>query len=75
MKWSFRAVMKIRGILTEYIETNKAIYGVKFSKKWKLLMMNHGEPVRNFFSRIDKLCAEKSTKCLKKSPRRISLRW
>ena len=53
MKWTNQAVMKIWSILTEYIETNKVIHGVEFSK------MNHGEPVRDLFSRIDALCAKK----------------
>ena len=68
MKWSYQAVMKIWSILTEYIETNRVIHGVEFSKKWKVLKMNHGEPVRDFFSRIDALCAEKVTKCQKEVP-------
>ena len=68
MKWSITAVMQIWQILTEYIEVNKVIHGVEFSKKWKLLTMNHGEPVRNFFSRIDALCAEKVTKLQREVP-------
>ena len=30
--------------------------------------MNHGEPVRDFFSRMDALCSEKLTKCQKEVP-------
>ena len=33
-----------------------------------MLKMNHGEPARDFFSRIDALCAEKLTKCQKEVP-------
>ena len=60
--------MHIWTILNEYVEKNKIINGVEFSKKWKVLRMNHGELVRDFFSRIDALCAEKVTKCQKEVP-------
>ena len=68
MKYSHQAVINIWSILTEYIETNKVIHGVEFSKKWKVLKLNPREPVRDFFSRIDVLCAEKLTKCQKGNP-------
>ena len=68
MEYSITSVMQIWTILNEYVERNKIINGVEFSKKWKLLKMNHGELVRDFFSRIDTLCAEKVTKCQKEVP-------
>ena len=60
--------MKIWNIINEYVEANKVINGVEFSKKWKLLKTYIGEPVRFFFSRINALCAEKLTKCEKEVP-------
>ena len=68
MKYLHQAVMKICSILTEYIETNKVTLGVEFAKKWKVLKINHGEPVRDLFSRIVSLCAEKLTECHKEVP-------
>ena len=65
MEYDIGAVMKIWNIIDKHVETNKITNGVKFSKKWKLLKTYHGEPVRDFFSRIDALCAEKLTKCKK----------
>ena len=53
MKYSHQAVMNIWSILTEYIEPNKVIHGVGFSKKLKVLKMNDGELFLDFFSRID----------------------
>ena len=40
------------------VETNKIINGVEFSKKREMFKTNHGEPVRNFFSRVNSLYAE-----------------
>ena len=65
MQYTNQAVMKIWGIITECVETNKIIHGVEFAKKWKVLEMYLGELVCYFFSRIDSLCAKKRTKCQK----------
>ena len=68
MKYTSQAVMKIWTMLIEYVENNKIIDGVEFSKKWKVLKMNHGELVPCFFSKNDALCADKMTKFQKEVP-------
>ena len=58
--------MKFWGRIADYIET-KIINEIKFSNKWKVLKINHGELIR-IVLRIDRLCAKKIPKCKKEYP-------
>ena len=65
IQYTNQAVTKIWGVIIEYVETNKTIRGVEFAKKWKVLKLDRGKLDRDFYSRIDPLCAEKITSAKK----------
>ena len=63
MNYNEGAVMTIWNIITEYIHDDEVLYLKEVSDKWIALHLRPNETLRNFFSRVDSLCAEYLTKC------------
>ena len=55
--------MTIWNIITEYIYNDEVLYFKEVSDKWMTMKLRPNEALRNFFSRVNALCAEYLSKC------------
>ena len=63
MNYEEGAVMIMWNIITEYIHDDEVLYLKEVSDKWMNLSLRQNESLRNFFSRVDSVCAEYLSKC------------
>ena len=47
----------------EYVHDDEVLYLKEVSNKWMNLQLRQNEPLGNFFSRVDSVCAEYLTNC------------
>ena len=63
MNYEKGAVMIIWNIISEYIHYDEVLYLKEVSDKWMNLTLHQNESLRNFFSRVDSVCAEYLSMC------------